>query len=77
LTSGNRYHHTDGADYTVGGALVDFLLRKYWSEQFLNLYFERRPRAFEAGCQTKLGMDFDKLEQENWADTTTARQHAR
>jgi hypothetical protein len=38
LTSSARYHHIDGAVYSVGSAFADFLVRKYGMERFLRTF---------------------------------------
>jgi hypothetical protein len=68
LTGPAWYHRIDGPVYSVGGALAEFLVRKYGTEPFLRLYFACRPGTFEAACRTELGVELDALESEFWAD---------
>jgi hypothetical protein len=72
---GPRWYHQDsGPVYSVGGALVDFLMRRYGVEKFLRLYVECRPDSFEADCRVILGVGLDELDAEFWKDAErTAR----
>ena len=67
LTGPSWYHRIDGPVYSVGGAFVDFILRKYGTERFLRMYFASRPGRFEE-CVAQLGVEFDTLETEFWAE---------
>jgi hypothetical protein len=67
LTEPAWYHHIDSPVYSVGGALADFLLRRYGVQRFLGLYFGCRPGRFEAECRRHLDVDLDALEPEFWA----------
>lgn len=67
--TGPEWHHQDsGPVYPVGGAFVDFLLRKYGAEKFAELYVRCRPDRFEADCEAILGAGLDRLEQEFWQE---------
>ncbi len=68
LTTPTWYHHDSGPVYPVGGAFVDFLIRRFGAEQFLELYCTCRPDRFEVACQRILGVDLDTLEQLFWED---------
>jgi hypothetical protein len=68
LTDPFWYHHDAGLVYPVGGAFVDFLLRRYGAERFVKLYFTVRPGTFEADCQSIYGIDLDALEAQFWED---------
>ena len=68
LTDDFWYHHDSGPVYSVGGAFVSFLLRKYGAERFTDLYFACRPGTFEAACRGVLGLDLDTLEKDFWHD---------
>ncbi len=70
LTDPFWYHRDAGAVYMVGGAFVDFLLRRYGAARFLDLYFACRPGTFAAECQRVYGMDVDSLERQFWEDVT-------
>jgi hypothetical protein len=71
------YHHIDGPVYSVGGAFVDFLLRKHGVDKFLTLYFSCREDTFEARCQEVFMVDFDELERQFWEEAQTLAAHAR
>jgi hypothetical protein len=75
LVGPNWYHQDSGPAYSVGGALVDFLLRQYGAEKFLRLYVECRPDTFEADCEAILGVRLDELDVLFWKDAqrTAAR----
>jgi hypothetical protein len=62
------YHHDAGPVYSIGGAFVDFLLRRYGPERFIKLYFTVRPGTFEAQCQEIYGVDLNALETQFWQD---------
>jgi hypothetical protein len=68
LTDPFWYHHDKGPVYSVGGAFVDFLLRRYGPKRFVELYFACRPGTFEADCQRVYGIDLDSLEKQFWED---------
>jgi hypothetical protein len=68
LTHPFWYDHDKGPVYSVGGAFVDFLLRRYGPKRFVELYFACRPGTFEANCQRVYGIDLDALEKQFWED---------
>lgn len=68
LTDSYWYHRDKGAIYEIGGAFVNFLLRKYDRERFVKFYFACRPGTFEAECQNVFGISPDELEKEFWED---------
>jgi hypothetical protein len=68
LVTPSWYHHIDGAVYSVGGALADYLIRTYGVEKLLQLYFSCKPDSFEADCCSVYGLDFDTLEQAFWRE---------
>jgi hypothetical protein len=68
LTGTDWYHRVDGPVYSVGGALAEYVVRKYGADKFLRLYFACRPGRFEAECEAQLGVAFAVLEAEFWAD---------
>jgi hypothetical protein len=69
LVSPFWYHRHDGAVYPVGGAFVQFLIRRYGMPQFTGLYTRTNPRWFINAVPIILGTDFDKMERELWQDT--------
>jgi hypothetical protein len=68
LAGPSWYHQDSGPVYSVGGALVDFLLRRYGADRFRRLYVECQPETFAADCRTILGVDLDTLDAEFWKD---------
>jgi hypothetical protein len=57
-----------GLAYSVGGAFVDYLLRRYGAQRFLQFYFAGRLERFAEECQEIFGVDLETLEAEFWAD---------
>ena len=68
LTSPAWYHRPDGPIYHVGGAFVDYLLRRYGAGKFVQLYYRVKPGTFAADCREVLGVDLRTLEQAFWKD---------
>jgi hypothetical protein len=68
LTGPFWYHRDTGPVYPVGGAFVDFLLRRYGTRRFLDLYFSCRPGTFAAECRRVYGTDLATLESQLWED---------
>ena len=68
LTDSYWYHRDKGPVYSIGGAFVNFLLRKYGGERFVEFYFACRPGTFGAECQKVFGMKLNDLEREFWED---------
>jgi hypothetical protein len=62
------YHVGTGYAYDLGGALVDFLLRQYGADKFVEFYNGIRPESFDVDCERVFGRGIDELEQEFWAD---------
>ena len=62
------YHIGIGYAYDLGGALVDFLLRRYGADKFVEFYNGVRPGSFDADCERVFGRGIDELEREFWAD---------
>lgn len=62
------YHRDQGPVYPLGGAFVDFLIRRYGVGRFVRLYNEGKPATFDAACRDILGPDFDALEAKFWED---------
>ena len=59
---------TQGPVYPLGGAFVDFLIRRYGVGRFVRLYNEGKPATFDAACRDIFGSDLDALEAEFWED---------
>jgi hypothetical protein len=68
LTELSWYHHDDGPVYGIGGAFVDFLLRRHGPQRFVELYFTCRPGTFAGECERIYDADLDELEKEFWDD---------
>jgi hypothetical protein len=68
LTGPSWYHRNDGPVYSVGGAFAEFLVRKYGTERFLQLYFACRPDSFEAECEAQFGISLDNLDSDFWGE---------
>jgi hypothetical protein len=62
------YHVGTGYAYDLGGALVDYLLRRYGAGKFVEFYNGVRPGSFDADCERVFGRGVDELEREFWAD---------
>jgi hypothetical protein len=62
------YHHDSGPVYHIGGAFVDYVLRKYGTERFVELYLTCRPDSVEADFARTLGVDVPTLESQFWED---------
>ena len=75
LTGPDWYAHDNGAVYPVGGAFVDYLLRRYGAGKFVRLYFAVRPGTFEAECSRVLGDDLDTIERDFWDDQQRVAGH--
>jgi hypothetical protein len=68
LTGPKWYHQSSGPVYSIGGAFVDFLIRRFGADKFVELYFTCKPKTFESDCQRLLGYDLDALERMFWDD---------
>jgi hypothetical protein len=68
LTDPFWYHHDAGAVYQIGGAFVDFLLRRHGVRRFVKLYFTVRPGTLAADCKAIYSTDLDALEAQFWED---------
>jgi hypothetical protein len=68
LTNPFWYHHDAGTVYQIGGAFVDFLIRRHGPQRFVQLYFKVRPGTFAADCEAIYGISLDKLEEQFWEE---------
>jgi hypothetical protein len=68
LLSADLYHVGIGQAYELGGAFVDFLLRRYGPDRFLAFYNAIHPDRYEAACAQIFGCSWDTLEQESWSE---------
>src|SRR5262249_8598389 len=62
LTGARWYHRHQNPVYACGAPLVDFLLRRFGPDKFLELYTTGRPATFDADCRRILGLDVDGLD---------------
>ena len=62
LTGVNWYHRHQNPVYLYGASLVDFLLRRFGPEKFLELYTTCSQATFESDCRRILGLDLDGLD---------------
>jgi len=62
------YHVGTSFAYDLGGALVDFLLRRYGADTFVTFYNAVRPETVDSECERAFGCGLDRLEREFWAD---------
>ncbi len=68
LLEPDEYHRIQAEDYPLGGAFVDFLIRKHGVSRFLQLYQRARPATFDATCRDLFGSGLDSLEDAFWKD---------
>jgi hypothetical protein len=66
------YHRGTGDAYYVGGALVDYLLRRYGGERFLEFYNACRPGSYETDFERLYGVSFGDMERDFWRDAEGA-----
>lgn len=62
------YHVGTSFAYDLGGALVDFMLRRYGPDAFLRFYNAIRPETLDPECERAFGCGLDELERAFWAD---------
>ena len=62
------YHHDSGAVYHIGGAFVEYVLRKYGTDRFVELYLTCRPGTAADDFARVLGADLPTLERQFWED---------
>jgi len=62
------YHRDLGPVYPLGGAFVDFLIRKHGVGRFVRLYNGGRPGSFDAECRGIFGSDLAAMEEAFWED---------
>ncbi|MFN3649662.1 MAG: hypothetical protein ACK47B_08770 [Armatimonadota bacterium] len=68
LTSPDWYHQDSGPVYGIGGAFVDFLVRRYGAERFFRLYNTCRAETFDRDVARVLGAALEEVEREFWQD---------
>jgi hypothetical protein len=62
LTGPDWYHRHEEPAYVQGATLVNFLLRRFGPEAFLELYTTCTQSTFESDCRRILGLDLDGLD---------------
>jgi hypothetical protein len=62
LTGPDWYHRHKEPAYSQGATLVNFLVRRFGPEAFLELYTTCSQSTFESDCQRILGLDLDGLD---------------
>ena len=62
LAGPDWYNRHEEPAYSPGAVLVNFLLRRFGTEKFLELYNTCRQATFEADCRRILGLDLDGLD---------------
>jgi len=62
------YHHDAGPVYPLGGAFVDFLIKRDGVEKFVRLYNGSREGRFGAVVRAVYGAELDDLEAQFWED---------
>lgn len=68
LVSREWYNCDDGPVYTLGGPLVEYILRTWGPVKFGELYTTCRRQTFHADCERILGITVDQLDHDYWAD---------
>jgi len=68
LTSSRWYHQDSGPVYSIGGALTDYLIRRYGAGRFVQLYFAARPGSFDRDCLHIFGVDVKSMESDFWQE---------
>ena len=69
LVAPDWYWYSGLAAYNQGAVLVNYLLRVYGPEAFLNLYTTCQQATFDADCRATLRIGLDELDAACWADT--------
>ncbi|MFO1064049.1 MAG: hypothetical protein U0892_09315 [Pirellulales bacterium] len=62
------YYRDEGAVYSIGGALVEFLIRHYDALRFRTFYVEASPGTVDAKCREIFQRSLVELETEFWMD---------
>ena len=73
LTEPRWYHRDDGPVYPLGGAFVEFLIRKHGADKFLRLYNESDEARFKYTFHEIYGVDLDAVEDRFWDDARSGR----
>ncbi len=62
------YGRHEAAAYMQGAVLVDYILRQFGPERFVDLYAHSHPATFAADCGRILGVTVNQLDADCWAD---------
>lgn len=62
------YHRDAGPVYSVGGAFVEYLIRRFEGPRFRRFYLECTPGRFEMKSRELFQIPFDELEADFWND---------
>jgi len=62
------YGRHDYPAYMQGAPLVDYILRQFGPERFVELYATCQPATFAGDCRRILGVSIDQLDEAYWAD---------
>ncbi|MFO1043340.1 MAG: hypothetical protein U0941_16270 [Planctomycetaceae bacterium] len=65
------YYRDEGAVYSIGGAFVEFLIRRYDVVRFQRLYVESSLGTVDARCREIFERSLVELEAEFWIDVKT------
>jgi hypothetical protein len=68
LVSKDWYHHDRGPVYFIGGMFVDYLIRHYGAEKFLQLYQKTGSKTFLKDFQEVYGIDLAEMEKPFWEE---------
>lgn len=77
MLASEEYHRVLPWSYTYGGALVDYLIRRYGAGRFLELYNTCRPPSFPADFQRVYGISFAEMEAAFWQEMEAASEGQR
>jgi len=68
ILSPEDYHRGKHEAYFVGGALVDYLLRRHGPEPFLDFYNSCRPASYKTDFERAYGVNFLDMENAFWQE---------
>jgi hypothetical protein len=64
----DSYHYGTADAYYVGGALVDYLVRRYGGERFLDFYNSCHPETYRGDFERVYGIGFQEMEDDFWKE---------
>ncbi|MHB1799859.1 MAG: hypothetical protein ACYCUI_16445, partial [Vulcanimicrobiaceae bacterium] len=68
LTSTEWYGRHQWSVYVQGSVLVNYILKTFGAERFIELYATGQPGSFALDCKRILGVSLDELDAAYWAD---------